>query len=184
MPLGPQGTSHCRGIVPFCDPLKDPARGRPQRPAVAASLRAGPQGKWAEGRLGGSGVSSGGPAFLSPIQVHSTGGQTQELGPVPSCPLQERPVVWPSVPGFPLGWLGTEPLSVSHVSCVLVPRPLTSLSDSCSLAPSNPHSLWPKAGSPTVRRPVSLLGCRDRAHKAWLPRHPSSGTSGPQGGAA
>lgn len=78
-------------------------------------------------------MSSGGPVFPSPIQVHSTGVQPMlpPSRPRSSCarPIlcpQERPVTWPSVPSFPLSWLGMGPF-VCHVSCVLVPRPLTSL---------------------------------------------------------
>lgn len=140
-------------------------------------------------RPGAAVVSSGGPVLLSLIQVYSTG--VQPVLPLSrprslcTCPIlspQEGLVTWPSMPSFPPSWLGTDPFvsATCPVSCVLVPRPLTSLTDSCSLAPLNSHSLRPKACSPNVKRLVSLLGRRDCSHKAWLSLHLSSGTSGPQ----
>lgn len=172
---GPRGLHALAGIVPFCDSLKDSARGRSAQGASPPQGR--PAGNVGRGQTRGLWPVQWWPCVPVPDPGARDGWaagvsaeQTEELGPVPSCLPQEGPVAWPSVPGCPLGWLGTDPF-VCRVSCALCPGAATthlSLSDSCSLAPLNPHCLWPKAGAPNVRRLVSLQGRRDRAREARL----------------
>lgn len=164
--------------LPESSPSVTLSRTQPEAAAhrVPAPHRAGPQGMWAEGRLGGSGLSSGGPASLSPIRVHATGGQPVFLlsrprssGPSrPVSPRKGQSLGLPCQAALSAGWGRTLLSAACPVPRVLVPRPLISLSDSCSLAPLNPHCLWPKAGAPNVRRLVSLQGRRDRAREARL----------------
>lgn len=76
---GPRGCHTVAGTVPFRDSLEDPARGH-QRIAGGHSGGRRPP-RWLRRESGrvqtpafrSSGVSSGGPVFPSPIQVHSTG---------------------------------------------------------------------------------------------------------------
>lgn len=172
---GPRGLHALAGIVPFCDSLKDSARGRSAQGASPPQGR--PAGNVGRGQTRGLWPVQWWPCVPVPDPGARDGwavgvfllSRPRSSGPSrPVSPKKGQSLGLPCQAALSAGWGRTLLSAACPVPRVLVPRPLISLSDSCSLAPLNPHCLWPKAGAPNVRRLVSLQGRRDRARKARL----------------